>query len=247
MEIIGYSERGIINSLFYEIKYSNNDLKLLDEFLSLISFPYRPGDEHFQISDAKILIEQSFSNFGDADAVLLVNNQGKKQVIFVEAKVKTYKVKKWEISKEFDEITHAFLDPNQPKVSSSNLFIQLYHKVLLIDALRMHLSQRDGQYDRKQFSDDNTKIGSHKIVLDAVELLVPYRGEAFFIALSPDNDSNLNTFYQSTLKEDSHNRSVKWKVGNWGYLFWAKVEDFCKKNILTETQNVFKHNEGQIY
>jgi hypothetical protein len=44
----------------------------------------------FHISDVKILIEPSFPDFGDADVVILVNNQGVKQVIFIVAKVKTY-------------------------------------------------------------------------------------------------------------------------------------------------------------
>ena len=76
MEIIGYSERGMINSLSYELKFSENNLRLLNDFLSLVSFPYFRVP--FQISDVKILIEPSFSDFGDADAVILVNNQGVK-------------------------------------------------------------------------------------------------------------------------------------------------------------------------
>ena len=72
MEILGYSERGLINSLCYELRYSQDNLQLLNNFLSLVSFAYRTVN--FQISEAKILIEQSFSDFGDADLVLLVNN-----------------------------------------------------------------------------------------------------------------------------------------------------------------------------
>jgi hypothetical protein len=41
MEIIGYSERGMLNSLFYEIAYSQNDLQLFNEFLKSIYFPYK--------------------------------------------------------------------------------------------------------------------------------------------------------------------------------------------------------------
>jgi len=51
MEILGYSERGLINSLFYEIKYSQNNLEILNSLLSLVSFPYQ--EIKFQIADDK--------------------------------------------------------------------------------------------------------------------------------------------------------------------------------------------------
>lgn len=39
MDILGYSERGIINSLFYEIKYSQNSINLLKGLLGEVEFP----------------------------------------------------------------------------------------------------------------------------------------------------------------------------------------------------------------
>ncbi len=99
MEVIGYSERGVINSLFHEIKYSQNNIELLNEFLSLISFP--SCRLNYQISDAKILMEQSFSGFGSPDIILMVNNNEKKQAIFIEAKVKAFQ--HWNISEEFNK------------------------------------------------------------------------------------------------------------------------------------------------
>ena len=73
MEILEYSERGLINSLCYELRYSQDNLQLLNNLLSLVSFPYH-RTVNFQISEVKILIEQSFSDFGDADLLLLVND-----------------------------------------------------------------------------------------------------------------------------------------------------------------------------
>ena len=132
MEIIGYSERGMINSLSYELKFSENNLRLLNDFLSLVSFPYFRVP--FQISDVKILIEPSFSDFGDADAVILVNNPGVKQVIFIEAKVKTYQKPYRGILDEFKEFKSGI---KTNKVNSSNLFVQLYHKVRFVKALQL--------------------------------------------------------------------------------------------------------------
>jgi len=59
MEIIGYSERGLLNSLFYEIRYSPNSLQLLIEFLRIFSFSC--CNINFDVKDFKVLIEQSFS------------------------------------------------------------------------------------------------------------------------------------------------------------------------------------------
>jgi hypothetical protein len=123
MEIFGYSERGIINSLLYEMKFSQNNLQLLNDFLPLVSFPYQIVN--FKISGAKILIEQSFSDFGDADAVLLLNNEGNNQVNFIEAKVKTSQGK-WSIYDEFEKFKSGVPKSEPPKGFSSNLFVQLY-------------------------------------------------------------------------------------------------------------------------
>jgi len=61
MDIKGYSERGMINSLFYEMKYREDGKNLLDEFVSLIKFPkYYQG---FKISGGAVYIEQPYSDF----------------------------------------------------------------------------------------------------------------------------------------------------------------------------------------
>jgi len=244
MEILGYSERGIINSLFYETKFSQNDLQLLNDFLSLVSFPYRAVD--FQISDVKILIEPSFSDFGDADAVLLVNNQGYKQVIFIEAKVKTLQKHRWSIFEEFDKFKRG-IDEN--KVNSSNLFVQLYHKVRFIKALQIGgvRQLQDGVQFPRCSSKIVRKIGDNKVVLKAVDQLEGYCKGAFFIALLPDDTSNLRDFYQDTLKDYSPEGFQEWDVGNWGYISWAQVEEFCKRYNLKGALKTFEFNEGQIY
>lgn len=55
MKILGYSERGVINSLFYEMKFSKHNLQLLSDFLSKISFPYR--ELKFKLTGAMVMIE----------------------------------------------------------------------------------------------------------------------------------------------------------------------------------------------
>lgn len=246
MEIVGYSERGILNSLLYEIRYSQNNLQLFNEFLSLISFPY--GNEvRFDVNDAKILTEQSFSDFGDADSLLLIDNGQNKQCVFVEAKVKTSQHESWSIKKEFRIFEEGI---KQNKVSSSNLFVQLYYKVRLIKALQNETLFREGIPFPECLltkSKRNRTIGKNRVVLRATELLKPYSSYAFFIALIPEDRSEIKHFYQDTLRDFKPNGFQDWSVGNWGYVSWADVEDFCRKQELEETQKVFKFNKGQVY
>lgn len=244
MEILGYSERGLINSLCYELKYSPDNLQLLNSLLSLVSFPYRTVN--FQISEAKILIEQSFSDFGDADLVLLVSNFKSKQVIFIEAKVKTYQRAYWNIFEEFEKFKRGI---EKDKVSSSNLFVQLYHKVRLVKTLQtggIKQLQNGVQFPRCS-SKSHRKIGDNKIVLKAVNQLMGYHNEALFISLLPENDSDLRNFYKGTLKNYNPEGFQEWDVRDWGYISWTRVEEFCKRNSLEEMLKNFKWNEGQIY
>jgi len=244
MEILGYSERGLINSLCYELKYLPDNLRLLNNLLSLVSFPYRTVN--FQISEAKILVEQSFSDFGDADLVLLVNNVKSKQVIFIEAKVKTYQRAYWNIFEEFEEFKKGI---EKDKINSSNLFIQLYHKVRLVKALQiggLKQLQNGVQFPRCS-SKSHRKVGDNKVVLKAVNKLMDYYNETLFIALLPENDSNLRNFYNDTLKDYSPEGFQEWDIKDWGYVSWIRVEEFCKRNSLEGILKNFKWNEGQVY
>lgn len=245
MEILGYSERGVINSLFYEMKFSQNNLQLLSDFLSMISFPYR--EVKFKLTYAMVLIEQSFSDFGDADLVLLLNNNGNKQVIFIEAKVKTVQKQEWTIKNAFEQLQEGI---RQNKVSSSNLFIQIYHKHRLSQTLQCDdgLNQlKNGVKFPKCSSKENRRIGSNEVVLKAVNLLAPYCGDVLFVALVPDFTSNLDSFYEKDLKNYSPEEFPEWKVQNWGYLSWEKVETFCRDKKLKGTLKIFEWNKGQIY
>ncbi len=245
MEIIGYSERGLINSLCYELKYSQNNLQLLNNLLSLVSFPYIIG-VNFNIAEVKILIEQSFSDFGDADIVLLIENKGRKQIVFIEAKVKNYQRICWGIFEEFAKFKQG-IELN--KVSSSNLFVQLYHKVRLIKALQIGgIDQlKEGIYFPQCSTKIIRKIGNNQVVLNAVKECLNYCKEAFFIALLPEDESNIRDFYNNTLRNYIPQGFQDWDISNWGYISWKQIKDFCNRNNLIGTLKNFDWNEGQIY
>lgn len=245
MEIIGYSERGLLNSLFYEIRFSPNSLQLLGELMSLVVFPYTSID--LQIRGARILIEQSFSDFGDADSVLLIDGDDSKQSVFIEAKVKTSQRQSWSIEREFKSFQEGIKQDRSRRLSS-NLFMQLYHKVRLTRALQnggITLLQTGIPFP-KCSSKGIRKIGHNEVVLKAVEILSQYSSHAFFVALVPDDMSKVKGFFNDILKNYNPVGFQEWDVTGWGYVSWAEVEDFCTRYGLTETQKVFKFNEGQI-
>ena len=65
MRVIGYSERRVLNALLYEISYSPAPSQLLSDLISHMVFPFT--ESRPPTTEADALIEQSFSDFGDAD------------------------------------------------------------------------------------------------------------------------------------------------------------------------------------
>jgi len=243
MEVLGYSERGVVGSLFYEMRERKTP-EFVAELLSLASFPYR--DVAFDVRSAKVFIGQSFSDFGTADALLLVENGGIKQAIFIEAKVKTDGKALWTVVKEFDAFRKGV---EEVKVSSSNLFTQLYHKVRLVKALQAGGIKKldSGVCFPQASSKRKRRVGRNKVVRKATCQLLSYAGDALFVALVPEETEDLETFFQETLKSFRPESFQEWDTRGWGYLTWRQVEDFCRAHHLPETVKVFEFNEGQIY
>ena len=205
--------------------------------------------EKFKISDYTILIEQSFSDFGDSDVLLLIDNQGKKQAVFLEAKVKTYSRKKWRLVDEFDK----FLNPKgkapstDNAIPTSNLFTQLYFKNRLWDELKNNNREKlDKGIIFKNTTKPERKIGKNKIIINSMDLLSDYTDKSFYLGIVPDSKDKITNFIQQFISTKIKNLT-KWKSSNWGFLSWEDIFIFCKSRNLTKTQLVFKFNKGQIY
>jgi hypothetical protein len=249
MKLKGYSERGIVNALFYEILYSISPESLLENFISIIQFPFIDQPE-FRIKkdvEIEIFIEQSFSDFGDVDALILIETEVSSAAIFIEAKVKTYSTPHWTIDSEYDKFLNGI---KEERVISSNLFAQLYHKVKMTEELRLSgipVLQSGIQFP-KCSSKKIRKIGKNQIVLRAVKRLKDYLGHAYYVAILPDSSVNMSNFYNSDrFSRYKFNDFKGWNTDAYGYISWADVEKFCRDNNLNNTLRVFEFNEGQIY
>lgn len=222
MQILGYSERGIINSLIFSI---GEDKRLMDKFIDLIGIP---ALKEVQAKDYTILLEQSFSRFGDSDLVIITEyeNPNHKKVFFIEGKVKTSQSKKWSLSKQFEKYERE----EKYSGSSSNLFFQLHLKKLLFD--NCVSNDFDLGIEEPRYKEIG-KIGMNKVVHKAVKLLRDCR-EAYYIGLIPANQKDIDKFEIKT-EFDIH------------FLSWEKIHDFCKDHKLKKVVEIFDYNEGQIY
>ncbi len=244
MKIIGYSERGMINALFYEMGHSPQAKNLLENFLALAHFPILTL-QSFQVHGATILIEQSFSDFGDADVVLLIDTGKQSESVFIEAKVKSFQNSTWSIDQEYNK----FKAGTKSTVRSSNLFTQLYHKVRLVNGLR------EGGMDALQVgipfptssSKPLRKIGHNKVVLEAVSRLKAYLDTTYYIALIPEDPARISTFFDHVFRNEPPDNFPEWDVTRYGYMLWSEVAQFCSENDLKKTSEVFAFNQGQIY
>ena len=159
---------------------------------------------------ASVLLEQSLSDFGDADAIMLLETADSSAAVFLEAKVKPSQTSSWAIQQEYQK----FIDGMASKVNSSNLFVQLYHKVRFVAALM------DGGVDSLRqgipFPPSSTrptrKIGRNRVVLRAVDLIVPYMKDVRYLAIIPDNPARVRAFFESTLASSSPPGYDGWDV-----------------------------------
>ncbi|MGI6460146.1 MAG: hypothetical protein ACOX5J_08615 [Candidatus Hydrogenedentales bacterium] len=243
VRICGYSERGIFNALFYAIEFSSDPVSKLAELLSLVSFPGMSVDFSNMLG-AEVLVEQSLSQFGDADAILLLHGAKWRRVVFIEGKVKSHSN-----SRTIRAFWREFLKRRNGRLDSSNLFTQLYHKVRFISALR------DGGIEALQhgvaFPACSTravrKLGKNPVVLHAAEMIKAYAQEVLYVAFVPDSaaHASLEQFYTSELVAPSD--VTGWSTEGWGFLTWELVEDYCRQRGFESTVRVFDFNRGQIY
>jgi hypothetical protein len=241
IKIMGYSERGALNTLLFEIGSAPNGIQLLQALLSRALFPFGTSPT-LQTEAITAFLEQSLSDFGDGDLILLLETLPLKSTFFVESKVKT---NNWSLRVEFDKFQKGL----GSKLKSSNLFTQLYHKQRFVNAARC--TDSHALHHGVTFPDCSTKavrkIGENRVVLRAVKAITPYLQAVYYLALVPDKAADVRRFVGETLENFKPNMLGAWDVSNWCFLCWADVYEFCKSEGLQRTVAVLDFNEGQIY
>jgi hypothetical protein len=262
LEVRGYSERGMINGFFYEMRYSPEALQLLEGFLKEGSFPDAPnnnprsrmGPLRFdRLQGATIVVEQSFSDFGDADILILMKGRHK-MAVFVEAKVKTYQAPQWTIQAEWAkfqgllQLSCPGLDPKERRrQATSNLFVQLYRKARLVRQV-----WNPGESLPPDAISQRWSLGNNQVIHEAARLLSDYGAVIWYLAIVPDTEENVRTFYEEEFRNFRPDQALLpgWdNIETWGFMTWERLRRFClaRETVWPDTLANFLYNEGQIY
>ena len=177
MKIVGYSERGAMNALFYGIALANDE-NAFAEFLKKIGIKY-------QVSDVEFFMEFSLSEFGSPDLLVTFNGNNQKHILFIEAKTSCGKNYKLEKALKYFERTKE--DKERYDGYSSNLYYQLSMKYLFFENLpnSIDINGIEGLDGRTH------KIGDN-FVVRAICNKIKDSKVAHYIAIVPKSDIPLH-------------------------------------------------------
>ena len=251
MKIIGYSERGAMNALFYGMAFKEDE-NAMKEFLKLAGISDVDNYSNFEL-----YMEFSLSDFGDPDLVIKANKGGKSVVIFVEAKVSD--CSRYSLNKAFK--THVDNIGKQEFVNgeTSNLFFQLRLKNRFFKTIN-EIPKSEEKYERKvnESNEDFDKIamtrkelyrsiGNNPVVRKFVDEIRNCQS-ALYIAIIPEKDK-----IEDNIKE--YNK-VKEELGGIYFVTWQDIFDnsilnkYVKETIAfnqgSDPQTVSKKLKNQI-
>ena len=239
MEIIGYSERGAMNALFYGMAL-NNDEAAMKEFLKLAEIP-----DWNIYSNFKLYMEFSLSDFGDPDLVIKANKGEKEVVIFVEAKVSD--CSRYSLNTAFKTHVDNIGKKEFVNGETSNLFFQLRLKNRLFKTIK-EIPKSEEKYERNvkiyeefdkiamtriQGNDVYRSIGNNPVVRRFVDEIRNCQS-ALYIAIIPEND-------EIEEKKEEYNK-VEEELGGIYFITWKKI--FKNQTLEKHVKQTIEFNEG---
>jgi len=248
ISIKGYSERGIINALFFELlSKGRNGIDILNKILEEVKFV---NGKLPKIESVEILIEPSLSDFGDADVVLLcISPNSEFFTVFIEAKVKCDQ--NWSLSKQLESFCKPINYPNDRKLNSSNLFTQILHKLVFATIADIKMLEKGinfGNISAKIIR----KIGKNKTVVRFVELIKKHATleNTYFVAITPEISMHVIEEFVSTIPKFISLSKAGFNIeenslNHIGIVGWNSIENISTQ--LKTTKANFDFNKGQIY
>ncbi|MGO9922053.1 MAG: hypothetical protein ACLQIB_46070, partial [Isosphaeraceae bacterium] len=248
VKLVGYSERGMVNALCDDIRYAENPntpLGRLEEFLRWCHFPLaEPQPVFMGIARAKLLVEQSFSDFGDLDLLILLEYERKrKKAILVEAKVCTDTGSWKRIEDQWADFeTYLAGDPSK----TSSLFVQMYRKLKLLDQVDdPHRTLAPDAVSRRW------SLGNNRVVRQAATSLSEYREDPWYLAIIPDRCEVVDQFFRDCLRSFAPPITdlPAWDVSKWGFITWPELHEKTRndRNEWQQLQANFVWNKHQIF
>jgi len=240
MNFYGYSERGMLLSLAIDLYTLRNRKEILEKILFKIDF-IDAFLKFPDFDDFDIYFEQSFSDFGDSDLFIILKNANQTVCnIFIEAKVNSWLSSKWKSERELIE----FQNFSTEQLNSSNLFTQLYHKMVLMKTINedkhFMAKLKMGVEVRSDSKKQTRKIGNiqliHKIVLEEI---AKGEGLTYYIGLIPKNDFK---------KSDFNYKDDFWSLHNLGFLTYKSIKNILEKEVKKDSVFLvnFERNKDRI-
>lgn len=250
VNLFGYSERGMMNAIASDIAYSEDPNAVVLRLLEWFSFPlYEPEYKTLKPTDIEkitLIVEQSFSDYGDLDMLLLIDCvDNRKEAYLIEAKVKTFSSRSWSIFSEWQTFAAHLRQPGT--ATTSNLFVQLHRKMRLHECVARQLpADLGGDGVASKY-----RIGNNGVVRKAADMLTPYLNNFWYAMLVPDSLDSMVKFFNFELNQarDSMPALRTWDVERLGFLTWEGLEESTKGtgDVFRRTADNFRYNHGQIY
>jgi hypothetical protein len=244
--LLGYSERGMVNSLCSDLASSPRPLELVRNLLSWCCFRFA-GDhvpDLSRIAKVTYLVEQSFSAYGSLDLLILLDHfSNRRQAILLEAKVAAYGNPNQLVARELARF-QAHLNDNT--MNTSSLLVQLYRKMILVQRL-----QQQADLNQNHPVEGYLRIGQHPIVLAACDLLAEYCTDAWYVALVPDGQAAAQHALgqENFLQPHPPGELLDWLPQRCGFLTWPRIADECQNDADSwpRTLQSYAWNLGQIF
>ncbi len=241
MQIKGYFKKGIINSLLYDVMFSDQPIHHVEDLLSAVKYPSEVPS--FNITEVIVLVEPSFSEYGKSDALLLIDEKEGKTAVFIEAEI-IKGLDNWRTSKEYKKF---ILGQERSKARSKNPFVKLHHKTKLVRELRcMDLGK-----DCFEFKNPSLKLQrdlrDDSVFLKNLELLKEYCERTVFLTIVPDSSEDIGDFITKVVRQNEIESIPGWDIGPWGFLTWKHIYEHCKTHDLGTTLDNFEFNKNLIF
>ena len=221
MKIYGYSERGAINALFYEMALRKDCNQEIVKFLKFANVSNAEGYENFDIYN-----ECSLSRFGTPDLVIVAQRKsdGVSVVFFIEGKVSECSGFRME----------AIIDEYNNTNNSSNLLFQIEQKQNFFNSRNL-FPDSSIPVEKENIIETSLgprSIGNNPIVRKFIDIIKNCQ-EAKYIAIIPDI-SREDDKWKEQLKKMGFNELL--------IIFWETIRDNFKSYKLLKDTLIF--NEG---
>ena len=232
----------MLNALCDDITHQGDFTRLV-QFLSWCDFSItEAGKPDFTgITKAILLVEQSFSDFGDLDLLILLEHGSRKQAVLIEAKVATANRPRQDgcLAREWKKLLKYLA---KRKEGTSSLFVQLYRKQRLVDYLTMGKSSSNADAISGRY-----KLGKNSVVARAAEELKLYLDTHWLIALVPDSVQEIDKFAkQGVLSRQPEQYDLpSWRMSEIGFLSWHTVK--AESENWPQLSRAFDWNESQVF